>query len=108
MLGTGKFRSGVKTLYKDANLRSAYPLTASSTPNVDILQETSNAYYVDVKSKLFNPTKVWVRKNDVVNVKLKQPSKPSGNKQIPLETGDTMKLYDKNGKELGTFTFKAK
>ena len=108
MLGTGKFRSGTKTLYKDANLRSAYHKTASSTPNVDILQQTSNAYQVKVHSSLFNPNIVWVRKGDVVNINMISKPKPTPKGEVTLATGDTMKLFDKNGKELGTFTFKKK
>ena len=110
MLGTGRLKSGTKTLYKDGNLKDPYEKTSSSTPKVDILQETSKAYFVHVYHDLFNPKKVWIAKSNVVNILWNKPpaSKPSGNKQIPLETGDTMKLFDKNGKELGTFTFKKK
>lgn len=106
MIGTGKFRSGTKTLYKDANLRNAYPKTSSSTPNVKILQETSKAYFVDVDHHLFNPKKVWIAKSNVVNIKWNKPSKPSSKGEVTLATGDVMKVFDKNGKELGVFTFK--
>lgn len=103
MIGTGKLRTGTKTLYKDGNLKNPYSVKANSTPNVKILDQTSNAYFVDVNSPHFDPKKVWISKKDVVNVKMVE--KPSVKPSATLETGDTMKMFDKNGVELGYWTF---
>ena len=109
MLGTGKLRAGTKTLYKDGNLKNPYSVKANSTPNVKILDQTSNAYFVDVDSPHFDPKKVWIGKKDVVNVKMtaKPNDKPSVKPSATLETGDTMKMFDKNGVEIGIWTFKS-
>lgn len=103
MLGKGKLKSGTKTLYKDSGLKNPWPKTANSTPEVDILEQYGSSYKVYVHSDLFNPRTVYVKKSDVVNIKLIQTNQGG---QVVLETGDTMILTDKNGKRLGVFTFK--
>ena len=107
MIGTGKLKSGRKVLYKDGNLKNAWPKPANSTPNVDILDETSKAYKVYVHSQYFNPKTVWIAKSHVGNVVMKKPSvKPSKPvDKVELFDGDKMVLYRGNNK-LGEFTFK--
>lgn len=68
MLGTGKLKSGRKVLYKDSELKNAYPKPANSTPTVDILEESVKGYKVFVHHTSFNPQTVWVAKGNVVNI----------------------------------------
>ena len=72
MIGTGKLKSGRKVLYKDGNLKNAWPKPANSTPNVDILEETSKAYKVFVHNTNFDPQTVWIAKGNVVNITWKK------------------------------------
>lgn len=118
MLGTAQNKKKKIDIYLDSDFKrkAKNGLGGTVVWNFDILQENGKGYQVYVKNatngsqgSIFNPRTFWLRKQDLnVTLKKEDQPKPSGNKQIPLETGDTMKLFDKNGKELGTFTFKAK
>lgn len=120
MLGNGYVVLGKKSdIYLNSNLtnKAQNGFSGNTKWFVDVLEEYSESYKVKIThnsnggsaSGVFNPTTFYLRKNAVIITYWNRPieeNKPSVN--IGLETGDIMILSDKNGNELGTWTFKKK
>ena len=65
-----------------------------------VKDRTETITKIDGDKVVLKPSNSWYYIKDIEHLKT--------NEVKGLETGDTMKMYDKNGKELGTWTFKAK